>query len=513
LLVQAAVAGADNDVFERKELENLEMRRTLREVSWLKVLTDYEIALLSDSCHFVTFQDGDVIMAQGKSSNKLYIIHSGEVKIFLDASGTVIETPPKAQGKTVPQNYGTEISVATEGQILGEISFLTGQPHTATVVAARNCSMVMITPQALQPILKCNSHLISELTELMQQHLSSKPKSPGVTLRIHQSLACGQLWLAHLGGEHVIKPHDYGARREFVVIGNALLRAAEALDEAPVGTIVVSKVAWQHVADKYVGEETKLLNFMIKGVNPRHEGPLLASPIPRHEWDEDIFHVWTQLKLYCHEGARDLQDVAPFAAEVRKMTVLFVRLHLDLENPDYDTVEDSHRALLAIQKAIYSRNGTLRQFLQDDKGLLAICIMGMPPFSPHENDPTRGVLAAMDIRQVRALEPLEARGDGGELEAGEYRQHGGCCPTDARSDVVPRFESLGFSDASAGRDRQAGSERRWERAGSGESRAVPPAAEPRGPSEASVGGARDSGGEGAWGGRRHPQTDSYKQLF
>eukprot|EP00292_Cryptomonas_paramecium_P028759 CAMPEP_0113720626 /NCGR_PEP_ID=MMETSP0038_2-20120614/36591_1 /TAXON_ID=2898 /ORGANISM="Cryptomonas paramecium" /LENGTH=57 /DNA_ID=CAMNT_0000649363 /DNA_START=17 /DNA_END=187 /DNA_ORIENTATION=- /assembly_acc=CAM_ASM_000170 len=57
--------------------------------------------------------------------------------------------------------------------------------------------MVMITPQALQPILKCNSLLISELTELMQQHLSSKPKSPAVTLRIHQSIACGRLWLAH----------------------------------------------------------------------------------------------------------------------------------------------------------------------------------------------------------------------------------------------------------------------------------------------------------------------------
>ena len=399
------MSGAENDVFERKELENLEMRRTLREVSWLKCLTDYEVALLADSCHFVTFQDGDVIMAQGKSSNKLYIIHSGEVKIFLDASGTVVDAPPTSQGKVDPQTFGTEISVATEGQILGEISFLTGQPHTATVVAARNCSMVVVTPQALQPILKCNSQLIAELTELMQQHLSSKPKSPGVTLRIHQSLACGKLWLAHLGGEHVFKPHDYGARREFVVIGNALLRAAESLDEAPVGTIVVSKVAWPYVQEKYAAEETKLGNFMVKGVHPRMQGkPLIESPLPLHAWDEDIFHVWTQLKLYCHEGARDLQDVAPFAAEVRKMTVLFVRLHLDLENPDHGTLEDSHRALLTIQKAIYTRNGTLRQFLQDDKGLLAICIMGMPPFSPHENDPTRGVLAAMDIR--RGLELL-----------------------------------------------------------------------------------------------------------
>ena len=46
------------------------------------------------------------------------------------------------------------------------------------------------------------------------------------------------------------------------------------------------------------------------------------------------------------------------------MTVMFIRLLLDLENPDYGTVEQTHAALLAIQNAIYARKGTLRQFLQ-----------------------------------------------------------------------------------------------------------------------------------------------------
>jgi hypothetical protein len=46
------------------------------------------------------------------------------------------------------------------------------------------------------------------------------------------------------------------------------------------------------------------------------------------------------------------------------MTVIFVRLQLDLEEPDLNTVEQTHAALLAIQAAIYPRKGTLRQFLQ-----------------------------------------------------------------------------------------------------------------------------------------------------
>ncbi len=37
---------------------------------------------------------------------------------------------------------------------------------------------------------------------------------------------------------------------------------------------------------------------------------------------------------------------------------------------------------------------------QDDKGLLAIAVMGMPPFSPHDNDPLRAVLAALEMRET-----------------------------------------------------------------------------------------------------------------
>jgi hypothetical protein len=61
---------------------------------------------------------------------------------------------------------------------------------------------------------------------------------------------------------------------------------------------------------------------------------------------------------------------------VRKLTVIFIRLDLDLENPTLDTVQLTHKACLIIQNATYTYRGTLRQFLQDDKGCLAICVMG-----------------------------------------------------------------------------------------------------------------------------------------
>lgn len=57
-------------------------------------------------------------------------------------------------------------------------------------------------------------------------------------LWLWQSISCGLFWFAHVGGAQLSR-HN-GPRREFLVIGNGLLEAAEALDEATIGTLVVS---------------------------------------------------------------------------------------------------------------------------------------------------------------------------------------------------------------------------------------------------------------------------------
>ena len=67
---------------------------------------------------------------------------------------------------------------------------------------------------------------------------------------------------------------------------------------------------------------------------------------------------------HCHEGARDLQDVAAYAGDVREVTVLYVLLHLLLGRDGGRTggdadggVATAHAALLAIQAAVYARPG------------------------------------------------------------------------------------------------------------------------------------------------------------
>lgn len=77
-----------------------------------------------------------------------------------------------------------------------------------------------------------------------------------------QAVACGPVWLAHIGGARLDGPSEFGPRREFIVLGGALRRAGEALDEAPAGAVAVSADAWQFLAGSCIGEATP------KGVVP-----------------------------------------------------------------------------------------------------------------------------------------------------------------------------------------------------------------------------------------------------
>ena len=71
-----------------------------------------------------------------------------------------------------------------------------------------------------------------------------------------QSVACGPVWLAHMGGARLEGPAEFGPRREFIVLGGALRRAGEALDEAPAGAVVVAADAWPLLGGACAGEPT-----------------------------------------------------------------------------------------------------------------------------------------------------------------------------------------------------------------------------------------------------------------
>ena len=61
-------------------------------------------------------------------------------------------------------------------------------------------------------------------------------------------------------------------------------------------------------------------------------------------------------------------------------------------------------AIMAVQKCMQHHAGSFLQFRCDEKGFLSICAFGLPGRT-HEDDPARGVRAALDL--IEALRFLK----------------------------------------------------------------------------------------------------------
>ncbi|MBC7951083.1 MAG: mechanosensitive ion channel family protein [Rhodospirillaceae bacterium] len=92
------------------------------------------------------FQDGECLFAQGDPGGSLYLLAEGVLEVRLDDA--VLD-------RMVP------------GEVLGEISLLTGQPRTASVVALTEGVAFEIRKEHLEPILRARPQLAEGLAALM----------------------------------------------------------------------------------------------------------------------------------------------------------------------------------------------------------------------------------------------------------------------------------------------------------------------------------------------------------
>jgi hypothetical protein len=88
-------------------------------------------------------------------------------------------------------------------------------------------------------------------------------------------------------------------------------------------------------------------------------------------------------------------------AELRHISVVFINLTAPFKE---HRVNELQATICEMQSVIYKYEGTVRQFIIDDKGSVMIAGFGLPPLS-HENDAMRAVETAIEISQR-----LEAQG-------------------------------------------------------------------------------------------------------
>lgn len=96
-------------------------------------------------------------------------------------------------------------------------------------------------------------------------------------------------------------------------------------------------------------------------------------------------------------------------AEFRRLTVLFVNF-IDLNCGDSDALVQMQQAISTMPNVLHRYEGTVHQFIVDDKGVVLIATFVPPPLA-HEDNAARGILAALEIQtQLRQLELRSAIG-------------------------------------------------------------------------------------------------------
>lgn len=93
------------------------------------LFTDFspeELLALIQGLDLLTFEPGQIVIAEGEPGSSLLVVASGQVRVYVRND----------------VNHQVEIRRMGAGEFFGEISILTGQPRTATVVAAEPCEIL-----------------------------------------------------------------------------------------------------------------------------------------------------------------------------------------------------------------------------------------------------------------------------------------------------------------------------------------------------------------------------------
>jgi CRP-like cAMP-binding protein len=98
----------------------------------------------------VHFGRGEKLIQQGETGDSMFILVDGQANVLVERNGS-----PKP------------IAVLNSGDCFGEMSLLTGEKRTATVMAGTDCEVVEITKEVLAKSLQENPELLDQLSKLL----------------------------------------------------------------------------------------------------------------------------------------------------------------------------------------------------------------------------------------------------------------------------------------------------------------------------------------------------------
>jgi CRP-like cAMP-binding protein len=125
-------------------------RLILRQQPLFQGLTDEQLDALLPRGQVVHFGKGEKLIRQGEKGDSMFILVDGEARVVVERNGSA-----------------KEVARLASGDCFGEMSLLTGEQRSATVVANTDCVVVEIGKVVLSCSLRDHPELLSKLSELL----------------------------------------------------------------------------------------------------------------------------------------------------------------------------------------------------------------------------------------------------------------------------------------------------------------------------------------------------------
>lgn len=136
---------------QRKASHSLAERRTaLRGIDLFASLHDDDIKELATGMRYAPFAEGETMTQQGAIGHDLYLIFSGEVVIRVSAGGVE-----------------REVARLGAGLFFGERSLMTGEPRSATTVAATSVVAYRLAKTDFEKVLRRRPELAEDFAEIL----------------------------------------------------------------------------------------------------------------------------------------------------------------------------------------------------------------------------------------------------------------------------------------------------------------------------------------------------------
>lgn len=189
----------------------MSVNNTIVKEGLLNNLPQADIDVLLSHAKIRNFKKNSIIMTEGDSSNSLYMVKTGRVKIYVS----------EEDGKELTLN------VMEEGDYFGELSLFDGNPRSTSAVTTENTDLLVIQKSDFEKALKNNPeialNIITGLSKLLRQ-LTIKTRDIAL-LSVYERIATLlQRFAIESGEQKIIQPKlthaemasMVGCRREMV---------------------------------------------------------------------------------------------------------------------------------------------------------------------------------------------------------------------------------------------------------------------------------------------------------